>query len=70
LPNPVTGRRSVACRRGGRGGHPGSAPTAPRTRCVVASRSGVPGPCRASLGVPTGAPRPGTAGRHRGAGTS
>ena len=62
------GRRSVAGRRGARGAHPGPAATAPRTRCVAAPRSGVPGPGRATLGVPAGAARPGAAGHRRGSG--
>ena len=68
MPEPSVGRRSVAGRRGGRGAHPGPAAAAPRTWCVVASRSGVPGPGRAALGVPAGVARPGAAGRRRGAG--
>lgn len=68
VPHQGGGRRSVAGRRGARGSNPGSAAAAPRTWCVVASRSGVPGPGRATLGVPAGAARPGAAGPRRGTG--
>jgi hypothetical protein len=68
MPESGCGRRSVAGRRGGRGTHPGPAAPAPRAWCLAAPRTGVPGPCRAALGVPEGVTRPGSAGLRAGTG--
>jgi len=66
MPHEVVGRRSVAGRRGRRGSGPGPTAAASRTWCVVASRPGLPSPCRATLGVPEGATRRGAAGHRSG----